>query len=161
MTRKVKNPGRGYAGHEKIKLYHYDNNGKFLKEFESISDLRKKYFNKELGKRPLCRSKRWELFNYDVLPDNTYYSNYRIGREKLLKLERVVNSPYCFNQATDKIEVEMYNLLNEKIALFKNIHIASLVTKLSKTTIYHSCNEGKNMPKGDLYFKYANQTQQV
>jgi len=155
MTRKVKNPGRGYGGQEKIKLYHYDSNGKFIKEFDCMSDLRKEYFSQDIGKRPLCRSKRWQLFNYDILPDNTYYSNYRIGRDKLLKLERVVNSSYCVNNTTDNTIVKMYNLLNEEVATFKNIHIASLATKIPQSTIYYSCNEGKGMPKEEIYFKYA------
>lgn len=161
MTRKVKNPGRGYAGHEKVKLYHYDNNGKFIKEFNCVSDLRKEYFFKDTGKRPLFNNKKWKLFNYDVLPDNTYYSNYRIGREKLLKLEKIANSLYCVNNCTDNIPVKMYNLLNEEIATFKNAYIASLATNVAQSTVYYDCNKGKGMPKGEFYFKYANQTQQV
>lgn len=155
MARVIKNLGRQYGGREKIKLYHYDNNGKFIKEFDCISDLRKEYFYQDEGKRPLFNNKKWKLFSYDVLPDNTYYSNYRIGRERLLKLERIANSLYCVNNCTDNTPVKMYNLLHEEVATFKNCYIASLATNINQSSIYHDCNNGKGMPKSEVYFKYA------
>ncbi len=154
MTRKVINPGRGYSGKEKQKLYLYNKDGKYLKTYESQSDFRNEYFPEDKNKRPLFDSKRWKHFKYDVLPDGCYYSNYRIGRDNLLKFERISNSKYCFNNAKHDKAVEVFNLLHEKIGEFKSIHLAHLLTGENKSNIYRDCNKCKGEPKSEYYFKY-------
>lgn len=154
MTRKVKQPGRGYAGLEKIKLYHYDANGNFLKTYNSCAELREEHFPVEPGKRPLFNNKRWELFKYDILPDNSFYSDFRIGRDRLFKNERIFNSKLCVNNSTDNIPVEAYNLQHEKIGEFKSVYIAHLLTKINQATINRSAKNGKGKGFDEIYFKY-------
>lgn len=158
MTRKIINVGRGYSGREKQKLYHYDKNGNFIKVFDSHQDLRKEYFQYIENKRPLFNNKRWKIFKYDKLPDETFYSNYRIGRDNLLKNERIFNSKLCVNNSKDEKVVEMYNLENVKIAEFKSSYIASIVTGIDLATIQRAVLQGKKKPKNDFYFKLKNDT---
>lgn len=158
MTRIIKNPGRGYSGKEKMKLYQYSSEGKFLKTWDSTQELRNEYFIKDIGKRPLFGSKKWNKFKYDVLPDNTFYCDYRIGRDKLLAFEKISNSKLCFNTTKNNKEVEMYNLINEKIANFKNMFVASIITKEPLANIFRACNNGKQQTQKDYYFKYKNET---
>lgn len=156
MTRIIKNPGRGYSGREKINLYHYDSDGKFLKTWDSQQELRNEYFPNESGKRPLINNKRWKLFQYDVLPDGTFYCLERLGREKIKKYERIFNSKYCVSYDTKSKEkaVEVYNLCHEKIGEFKSAYLAHLLLNIPLSTITKSADSGKGQSKNDLYFKY-------
>lgn len=156
MTREIKNPGRGYSGKEKIKIYHYDKEGNFIKQFESLVKLREEYFPQDIGKRPLFNSIKWNKFQYDTLEDGTHYSNYRIGREKLLKFEKMYNSNLCMKNDFKK-PVVMYNLLHEPIATFNNEYIAAEATKIPVNRVQYDCKNCKQRPKKDFYFKYQTQ----
>jgi len=153
MTREIKNPGRGYSGKEKIKIYHYDKRGNYIKTFESLSELRKEYYPHDIGKRPLFNSLKWKKFEYDTLEDGTFYSNYRIGREKLFKLERIYNSELCMKFDLNQ-PIIMYNLLNKPVASFNNKYVAAEICKLTVGKIEYGCKNGKKQPKKDFYFKY-------
>lgn len=153
-TRINKTPGREYAGKEKVKLYHYDKNGKFLKEYESQAELRNKYYSNIKGKRPLFRTKRSE-YNYDILPDGSFYSTYRIGRDKLLQYEKIINSKFVDTLHRDDKIVIVYNILGLEIARFKNMQIASLMTNIRVSHIYKDCIHGKNKQLKELTFKYG------
>ena len=154
MTRIIKNPGRGYAGREKQRLFLYDSNGKYLRQYNSHSELRNDYFPNEENKRPLFNSKKWKHFKYDVLEDGCFYSNYRIGRENLLKFERITNSKFCFNNAKHDKPVEVFNLMHEKIGEFKSLYFAHLLTGEPLSNIHRDCKNCKGQPKSDYYFKY-------
>jgi hypothetical protein len=154
MSRKVKNPGRGYAGLEKIKLYHYDNDGKFLREFESQRELINVYYPNIKGKKPLFRTKRSQ-YGYDILPDNTFYSNYRVGRNKLLQYEKIINSPFVGFEPTNNKKVIVYDILGEEIAKFKNAYICSKILNIAYGTVFRDCENGKSKKLKDLTFKYA------
>jgi hypothetical protein len=146
--------GRGYAGLEKINLYQYSSEGKYLKCFNSCSELRAVYYSDIAGKFPLMRGKRWELFEYEQLPDGTFYSTYRLGKKNLLRCERIFKSKFCVNTSSSDKEVEVFNLNHEKIGEFKNKYIADLLTGISHNKISHDINRGKGIPKEEIYFKY-------
>ena len=64
------------AGRPRIKVYQYDKNFKYLRSYESQSEIFNKYFD----------GKKGELFHnkeYRELPDGTFVSDYRIGRAGL------------------------------------------------------------------------------
>lgn len=136
------------AGREKIKIFEYSKDGKFLKEYESISELRNKYFSNDRGKRPLIRKNE-----YSTLPNGNYISTYRLGRDKIEFLNRRSKSKFINIKKSNSI-IECYNLDNIKIATFVDINIASKLTNIPLTTIYHQLNNGKGTPKKDLIFKY-------
>ena len=155
MTREIKNPGRGYSGKEKIKIYHYDKDGNYIKTFESLSELRKEYFPHDIGKRPLCRGVKWNKFKYDTLEDGTHYSNHRIGRDHIRKFEKAYNSNLCMKNDYNK-PVVMYNLLHEPVAVFNNEYIAAETVKIPVNRVQYDCKNSKQQPQKDFYFKYKN-----
>lgn len=155
MTREIKNPGRGYSGKEKIKIYHYDKSGNYIKTFESLSELRKEYFPHDIGKRPLCRGVKWNKFKYDTLEDGTHYSNHRIGRDHIRKFEKAYNSNLCMKNDYNK-PVVMYNLLHEPVAVFNNEYIAAETVKIPVNRVQYDCKNSKQQPQKDFYFKYKN-----
>ena len=155
MTREIKNPGRGYSGKEKIKIYHYDKSGNYIKTFESLSELRKEYFPHDVGKRPLCRGIKWNKFKYDTLEDGTHYSNHRIGRDHIRKFEKAYNSNLCMKNDYNK-PVIMYNLLHEPVAVFNNEYIAAETVKIPVNRVQYDCKNSKQQPQKDFYFKYKN-----
>lgn len=155
MTREIKNPGRGYSGKEKIKIYHYDKSGNYIKTFESLSELRKEYFPHDIGKRPLCRGVKWNKFKYDTLEDGTHYSNHRIGRDHIRKFEKAYSSNLCMKNDYNK-PVVMYNLLHEPVAVFNNEYIAAETAKIPVNRVQYDCKNSKQQPQKDFYFKYKN-----
>jgi len=155
MTREIKNPGRGYSGKEKIKIYHYDKSGNYIKTFESLSELRKEYFPHDIGKRPLCRGIKWNKFKYDTLEDGTHYSNHRIGRDHIRKFEKAYNSNLCMKNDYNR-PVIMYNLLHEPVAVFNNEYIAAETVKIPVNRVQYDCKNSKQQPQKDFYFKYKN-----
>ena len=150
MIKKVKNPGRGYSGHEKIKMYQYDSNGKYMRSYESQSEVRKIYFKHIKGKRPLLHRGN----KYESLPDGTFISNKRIGRNEILKLERIKNCPLCRKQIKER-PFSAYNLLGNKIGTFYSQGIASKLLGISPKFINHSLNKGKGILKSNkIIFKF-------
>lgn len=150
MARKVINPGKGYSGRKKVKMYQYDSNGKYMRSYESQSEVREIYFKHIKGKRPLLhRSNRYEL-----LPDGTFISNERIGRDEILRLEKVKNCPFCRKQILEK-SFSVYNLLGNKIGTFYSQGNASKLLNIKPDIINYRLNHGKEIPKIDnLIFKY-------
>lgn len=152
-TRKIINKGRGYSGLEKINLYQYDKKGKFLQKYNSQQELRNKYYPNDKSKRPLLRSKRAK-FNYDILPDGTFYSNEKIGR-KIVTFEKIINSKFVTNQVQSNIPIDVFNIIGEKIATFQNHYIASLLTNISYGVILKDCKIGKSIKQKDLTFRFS------
>jgi len=149
MRREIKNPGRGYSGREKTKMYQYNSNGKYLRSYESQSEVRQKYFSKDIGKRPLLL----EGYRYGLLPDNTYISNYRIGRDKLLKQEKIRNCPFCHKDKRSR-KFSVYNLIGEKIAEFSSQLVATKLLNIPQTTISYRLNHNSFSSNDNLIFKY-------
>lgn len=146
------------AGREKVKCYEYSQTGKYLCEYESIQEVRAKYYKNDIGKRPLFRDDS----GYFKTPVNTFIANHRIGRHKLMQLEKIKNCPFCTyrNGVQDK-PFEVFNLKNEKVAEFKDIHTASLLLNISYKTIWCRLNNiallKKFMNRDNLDFKYKSQ----
>jgi hypothetical protein len=144
------------AGRLKIKCYEYNPEGKYLQEYESIQEVRAKYFPDDLGKRPLLETGKEDYFQLD---NENFIANYRIGRDNLRKLEKIRNCLYCStNNNRDDKEIEVFNLRGELIATFKNAYITSLITKIPSSTLHHrlySRDKSKNTQNRDnLVFKY-------
>jgi hypothetical protein len=142
-------------GKNPIRLFHYDENLKFIKKYESCNEFRKEYFPNDIGIRPLFpKGSKRTKYKYQKLHDGTYISTYRIGREKIKYFERIINSPFCFNKSPNSKMIGIYNLLDEEIAVVKGIHIASLLTGKSISTIFASVNNENRTQCHEIYFKY-------
>lgn len=144
------------AGRIPIQCFEYNLKGKFIREYTSIQEVREKYFPNDIGKRPLFSPGKEDYF---ISPNNTIIANYRIGRNKIRKLERIRKCPYCKNyKNTDDSPIEVFNLKGEKIAEFKNAYILSLMTGISQRTIWDRLNVQSlknNKPNSDnLEYKY-------
>jgi|GEM_PF-6041379 hypothetical protein len=136
------------AGREKIKCYQYDSNGKYLGKYNSVSELRRKYFNKHKGKTPLFISK-----NYHVLPDNTVATLERLGRDEVKRIFKIHHNPLLkkYNTKYNATPIEIYDILGNKIAEFKNKSCAEELLKFSKSQIYGYLQKaGNNFPNNDL-----------
>lgn len=115
------------AGRPKVKIYQYDADFKYLGSYDTQNEVFEKYFNGKKGR----------LFHnphYRELPDGTFVSTYRIGREGLLKWVAIQNDVLC-RQREDYFPICFYNLRGEKIASFSSIRIASELTGISYSTI--------------------------
>lgn len=131
------------SGRVKQKVYQYDIKGKFIQEFESEAEAARKYYG---DKRPLFQIKNYHLTSsVDILVKE------RIGRSAIKILFRKINSPFITSAATKP--VECLNLNNEIIAVYKNAHLASLLSGIDRTTIDHQLKTGKSTNK-DLFFRY-------
>lgn len=153
---KVINKNRGYAGREKKPLYLYDNDGYFIKEYESQSDFMREYYPNDINGRPLFVPTKNKYsrgnYGYDLLKDGNFICKTRLGREKLRKYEFIVNSIYCKNLKSEPIEV--FNLAGDKIAEFINYNLASKMLNIDASTIWKQVNyKTDSKTKRDLIFK--------
>ena len=158
MTRVIKQPGRGYSGHEKQKLYLYNADGAFNKEYESKASFLRDCFPNDKSKRPLFREQNGfrSKNNYEKLFNGNFIASWKIGRENIRKFETIANCPFCQKQNKDKVII-VYNMLNEEIAKFKNLDTATRLSGIDRCTIHSQCNRSKNVKiitKTGLRFKY-------
>lgn len=136
------------SGRPKQEVFQYDADGKYIRKYNSQSEVREKYFSDDLGKRPLFNV----VTPYQEMPDGTYIAPYRIGRDKLREAIRLYNCPYCKKHVAHR-PVYVYNLIGEKIAEFSNIRVASLMTGIDYATITHRVKNGKHHTD-NLLFTY-------
>lgn len=134
-------------GKEKQPQYQYDtkeNDYKYLRKFDSLSEVFK-VFGKTKGNF-------YEGREYRVMENGTIVSNYRIGRDKLRKLERIRNCKLCTKNEPNSKEIEVFNLRGEKVAEFKSLTHAELISGVSSTTIYSQCKNKSNTcwTRGDI-----------
>jgi hypothetical protein len=136
------------SGLPKQKQYQYSAEGKFLREFDSLTEVIKQY--------NFTKGNFYGGKDYKLMSDGTYISHYRIGREKLKKQIRINNCKYCNVEYSTSKGIEVYNLKNEKIAEFRNLAIAIKLTNISASTIVHSASRNSKgcHTTNNLTFKY-------
>lgn len=141
------------AGRDKIPMFHYSKDGKFLTKFESTKEVLEKYYGRTTGYL-LTPSE-----SYKQLPDGTFICRTRMGREKLRKTVSIDNSIYCKTFKNNN-PIEVYNLKNECIATFSCAGIASAMTGVHMSTILNSLGEVRKRtkahgtPSSGLSFRY-------
>lgn len=142
------------AGRPKVKMYEYDVKGKFVQEYETQTDVFEKYY--EGKKRPLVREGK----EYGLLPNGHYICEKRIGRNRIEQLQRIENSKYVPHRKEKLGKIACYNLKGQKIAVFRSLHIASVLTGISRNTILSSAAQredenGKRFTKHiELFFRF-------
>lgn len=135
-------------GLEKIPLYQYDENGKYIRSYESYSEVFEKYFDNKKGR--LFEDNK----EYRELPDGTFIAKYRIGRAKLLKLKKIYNCVFCSKNITDK-KISAYNLLGVKVAEFENMRVLQELTGINYNTIMNSIRSRKGTPHKNLRYRFS------
>jgi len=148
------------SGRPKQKCYQYDSSGKFIKVYDSNAEVLGKYFSHIKGKRPLFISYTKEKIyrkDYIVLPDNTFLTKARIGREGIRDIKKRIGNPFLKPSNT---VIDVYNLDNELVASFNGLNIASNLCNIPKGTIYSqltkSVNKAAESNSSGLLFKYRN-----
>ena len=141
------------AGRQPIPVYQYTAEGKYMTEWACMADVRRHYYNKQEGKKPFFQdAKGGYTAKYNELPDGTYRTKSRIGREGLLKLLKWDKGICCKDCAEEKKVVEIYNLKGKKVANFRNPYVASQLLQISAGNIDRRCQN--KYTHGDLIFKY-------
>ena len=141
------------AGRQPIKVYQYTKEGKYMTEWSSMADVRRKYYNKQQGKQPFFPdAKGTYTAIYHELPDGTYLAKTRIGRDALMRAVRLDKSIFCKDCAEERKIVEIYNLKGRKVANFRNPYVASQLLQISAGNIDRRCQN--KYTHGDLIFKY-------
>ena len=143
------------SGRLKQKVYEYSTLGKYIRDYESISEYRDIYFSQDIGKRPIFQHNELGI-DYHIF-DEIIILKERPGREIIKLLYFIHNSKYC-NTGVDR-PVQVFNLKNELIAEFKNtVLLLKLMPDLNKVTLSNQLNRKTNNPhksrKLGLTFKY-------
>ena len=146
-------------GKEKVKVYQYNKDGKFIKEWDSQTELRSKYYSKNKGKYPIFRKdfrpKDLVEFNISILPDETLVSDEKIGRIGILKFIKRYENSYINRQARSgkysDNRINIYDLDNNKIAEFKDIDICSKLTGQTYNKVYNKLCRGVHGHDGLRY----------
>jgi len=121
------------AGREKIKLYQYDTNGKYLKMYKSYQEVKDLYYQKT--ERPFFCTEQEKEFH--ILPDNTVICKERAGREAVKRFLLRVNNPYLVTELRKKqSKVQVYNIDKVLIAEFQSISIAALMLNMRVSGIH-------------------------
>lgn len=142
------------SGRPKQVRYQYSKDGKFLNQFDSETDVRKKYYSNDKGKRPLFGTKGY-IKEYHILPDNTFLTKERIGRTGIREINKRIDSKLFLDIDNNDTKIKVFNLDNKIIASFVSIKIASKMTNIPFGTIYSQLKDdrGKFTHSG-LIFKY-------
>lgn len=129
------------SGRPKSKVYLYDTDGKYLREYESISLFCREFQFSE----NLFSNYAGEVYEFE---DGRVGALYKIGREGILKYRRYKSSEYTKEYRGRKIaesvltkngknkEVAVYNLDGELIATFKNSYFAKKLMNIDSNTIH-------------------------
>lgn len=136
----------------KIKQYQYssiDDGCKYLRTYESITEIHKEYYDGR--KYPLYQLNDF----YHELPNGTYISDFRIGRDRLIKEIRRTNDPTCYKRSDDKV-IKIYNSMGEFVGYVKNKRIAEAFINTKLGTLNNRLHIGKKgtMNFGNLNFIY-------
>lgn len=142
------------SGREKIKVYQYDREGKFLASYQSLAEVRATYYSEVKGKLPLFRNEA----DYHLLPDNSILFKTRTYRDDVVTMIHRIENLLIFKKE-DVRPVDVFNMDGEWIATFVNMKVAVILTGIPYHKIYCYLNRktGDKLPKNKLriHFKYA------
>jgi hypothetical protein len=151
MKRLIKN--YNMAGKPAIKIFQYSNEGKYIKTFNSISEIHREYFND--SKYPFFVGVQNIL---EKLPDNTIICKERLGRDKIKAILRRLSNPFILkDDRSNSNEIEVLNVDKIVIATFFNISMASKLLNISANSIHaimKSSMNGYPKNKYGVYFRY-------
>jgi hypothetical protein len=127
-----------------IKVYEYTLDGKFIKEWNSMSEVRKHHYPNDKGKRPLFPFTK----NYNSVPNGNYICLERIGREGIIEIEKSKKQIVIKHKQK---RVILKNKNNEFLASFANEAIASQLLNIPRKTIFNRLRVTKNASDGIVW----------
>jgi hypothetical protein len=137
------------SGRPKQRIYQYDIDGKFIQMYNSISEVKLKYFNNT--QYPIFQSNK----EYEFLEDS-YFFKEKVGREKVRETHAIENSRFISKKKLIKaFPIEVYNLKGELLATFTSEFAMTVLTNISRGTVWNQLNNNRKecRKKGGLIFK--------
>tara|TARA_R110000868_G_scaffold177798_3_gene416923 strand:+ start:3714 stop:4136 length:423 start_codon:yes stop_codon:yes gene_type:complete len=137
------------SGRPKQKQYQYSKEGKFLKEYDSLTNAENAY--------KLTKGNFYSGKEYRLMPDETFICNRRVGRDAIIKFYRIEKCPFCKKNDKRSKTIEVFNLLGEKLAEFNSLATLGKMTGKNIVTIFSRTSTGnKYLSKNgdDLIYKY-------
>lgn len=131
-------------------VYHYDtaeNGHKYLGQFVSAAEVLKMYFDRKVG--ALVHA-GWR---YRKLPDGTYVSFERIGRNGLIKATREQTDPTIIKRNGDR-EIELVNGKGEVVGVLANVRILESILSDEQSGIKSSLYDNRKPRFGSLSARY-------
>lgn len=139
------------AGREKIKLYQYSSEGKYIGSIECMADVHRKYYKG--AHHPIFRkwtaNERYEEADYHELPDGTFIAKFRIGRDKLLQLVRIDKDPFT-RKDEGTFPIVVFSISGRELATFDSVAVAE---KLLGRRINHRIDRKYLKSDDNLIFK--------
>lgn len=139
------------SGRVPVKIYQYSLDGKYLRTFNTMIEAFNYYYDNGTKGRLMENNATIRL-----MPDDTVICKDRIGRDRIRKEVKILNSKYCgfYNSSHANRSFSIYNLKNEKLATFNNIQVCSVLTGIDQSTINSALSRSTNASKGELVFRY-------
>ena len=152
----IKNTEKYHLCKKPKKIYEYNKNGKFIKEYSSLNEANENsdLFPKNKKSTNWSLDNNWKGLKFKKTPLDTYLFYNRIGRVGVLSLIKKINSKYNLgDKRLNKIKpVVMYNLDGEIIAIFRNSGIGDKIMKnMTERSVSQKINNKCSSKNGDNY----------
>ena len=138
------------GGRKTRPVYHYDtaeNGYKYLGQFSGVREVFKMYFDGKVGRLVHIG---WK---YRKLPDGTYVSFERIGRDGLIKAIREQTDPTIVKRNGDR-EIELVNGKGEVVGVLANVRILESILSDEQSGIKSSLYDNRKPHFGSLSARY-------
>jgi hypothetical protein len=134
------------SGRPPIKVYQYDENGKYIQSYNCTNDARSKYYGN--AAYPMFRDQRSDKLH--KLPDNTYLCRTRLGRDNVkFEVARMHNDFSLFGLKELNEPMQILNLDGVVIAEFRNVYLASKLLNIPTTRLTQMSNSTNRIPQNE------------
>lgn len=119
------------GGKKELPVFHYeseDKGFKYLGKFASRAEVFKMYFDGKYGR---LFEEGWD---YKRLPDGSYVTRDKVGKEGLRHLIRITEDPTIYKRRDDKL-IEITNHIGEVVGTVSNIRVLESIVNSDMSTI--------------------------
>jgi hypothetical protein len=146
-------------GKKPIKVYQYEDTGKYVRNFASLSDCRAVLWPEIKGKKPILVLERLGL-RYSKTPTGGYVFEQRVPRDTIQHIRRIENSIYCSKVITDREKIiQVFNLEGTLLLEARNINVLVKMTGVDDVTVLNQlAGKGPMKSKSSgFFYKYKEQ----